>query len=44
MDGEHDLPTFFKPAISGMMALREKGRTDEKEPVYSQLAGKEAGH
>ena len=29
-----DLPDFFGPIISGMMALHEKGRADEKEPIY----------
>ena len=31
---ETDLSEFFAPMISGMMALHEKGRADEKEPIY----------
>jgi hypothetical protein len=31
---DYDLPYFFGPIISGMMALLEKGRADEKEPIY----------
>jgi len=31
--GGIDLPDFFEPIISGEMALREKGRADEKEPL-----------
>ena len=29
-----DLPDFFGPVIYGMMALHERGRADEKEPIY----------
>jgi hypothetical protein len=33
-EADPDLPDFFGPVISGMMALQPKGRADEKEPLH----------